>query len=256
MTVAVVGAGAAGLGAATALASRHDVVLVDRARSPGGSARRDRPDVRALAARAEGAGVELVLGATATRWEAGRLLVCAPGAIRWRAASALVFAGGLRPATAAELGLAGDRPAGVLAVPVAERLLETAAPPWRRAVVVGGGAGADAVAARIRAGGGSVSVVGEDAGWADAAWPGWRAVAVSGRPHVSALRIERDGETRSIACDAVLLAARSRPVRNVEGAIAGDAGGVVFLQEIDAPTFEATAHAAGALALAAPLLRS
>ena len=251
MTVVVVGAGAAGLGAATALAGRGAVELVDRIPVPGGAAGHEHADVRARAAQAERAGVAFALGATATRWEDGRLLVCAPGAIRWRAASTLVFAGGMRPATAAELGLAGDRPAGVLAAQVARHLLETGAPLWRRAIVVGDGDDAAAAAQLIRAGGGSVTAVGGAAGgppWADRAFPGWRAVAVTGRPRVASLRIERAGETRELAGDAVILAARPRPVRNVEGAIADDAPGVVFLQDIGAPTFEATARAAAALA--------
>ena len=247
VTVLVVGAGAAGLGAAAALAGRHRVVLVDRLPVPGGCAGADRPDVRARVARAERAGVELALGTTAARWEGGRLLVCAPGDVRWRAAATLVFAGGLRPATAAELGLAGDRPEGVLAASVARRLLETGTPPWRRAVVVGDGADAAEAAALVRAAGGTVAVVGCEPAWADRAWPGWRAAAVAGAPRVTALRIERDGATETLACDVVLLAAQPRPVRNVEGAIADDAAGVVYLQDIAAATFEATAQAAAAV---------
>ena len=71
---------------------------------------------------------------------------------------------------------------------------------------------------------------------------------MSGRHRVAALEIERAGERASLACDAVVLAARPRPVRNVEGAIADDAPGVVYLQGLDAPTFEDTARLAGALA--------
>ena len=129
VTVLVVGAGAAGLGAATALAGARR----GRARRPRpGAGRRRGPRARGRAApasrRPSAPASTFALGATATRWEDGRLLVCAPGAIRWRAAATLVFAGGMRPATAAELGLAGDRPAGVLAGAVARHLLETGSP--------------------------------------------------------------------------------------------------------------------------------
>ena len=273
-SVVVVGAGAAGLGAAAALARRGAAVaLVDRVPVAGGAAGHASPDVRAHAAAAERAGAAFVLGATATRWEDGRVLVCAPGAITWRPAATLVFAGGTRPATAAELGLAGDRPAGVLAVQVAKHLLETGTPLWRRAVIVGDGPDAAAAAGMIRAAGGTVTAVGgtragvasatgvasapgvasaSGAGfapaWADRVLPDWRAVAVHGRTRVTSLTVARGDETVAIACDAVLLAARPRPVRNVEGAIADDAPGVVFLQDLDAPGFAATARLAGALA--------
>lgn len=276
--VIVVGAGAAGLGAATALARRGAAVeVVDRIPVAGGAAGHASRTVRAHVAAAEGAGVTFTLGATATRWEDGRLLVCAPGAIAWRPASALVFAGGTRPATAAELDLTGDRPAGVLAVQVAKHLLETGAPLWRRAAIVGDGPDAAAAARMIRAAGGTVVAVGHapttadraasaptvaasaptpaasapdpaasaPPAWADRSYPDWRAVAVHGHPRVASLVIARAGETATLACDAVLLAAGPRPVRNVEGAIADDAPGVVYLQDLGAETFEATARLAG-----------
>jgi hypothetical protein len=248
VTVVVVGAGAAGLGAAAALAARAPVELVDRIPVPGGAAGDTARAVRAAVARARRAGVTFALGATATRWEDGRLLVCAPGAIAWRTAEALVFAGGMRPATPAELGLAGDRPAGVLAAQVAKHLLEAGVPLWRRAAIVGDDPDAAAAAPLIRAAGGTVTAVGGDPPWADRAYPGWRPVAVTGRPRVASLRIARAEETRELACDAVLLAAHPRPVRNVEGAIADDAPGVTFLQDLDAPTFADTARLAAALA--------
>jgi hypothetical protein len=46
----------------------------------------------------------------------------------------------------------------------------------------------------------------------------------------------------------VLLAADPRPVRNVEGAVADDAPGVVYLQDVPAAGFAETVRAAGALA--------
>lgn len=230
----VVGAGAAGLGAATALAERGPVTVVDRVPVPGGSVRYDHPDVRAAFDAAVRAGVAFRLGATATRWDGGRLLVCAPGDVGWHRAAALVFAGGVRPATPAELSLTGDRPAGVLPVTVAKHLLEADRALWRRVAIVGDGPGAAEAAAMVEAGGGTVAWV---AG-------GSRALAVAGRERVSGLHI--DGAL--LPCDAVLLAADPRPVRNVDGAIADDAPGVVYLQDVGAPEFADTVRAAAALA--------
>jgi glycine/D-amino acid oxidase-like deaminating enzyme len=240
--VIVVGAGAAGLGAATALAERGPVMIVDRIPVAGGAAHYERSDVRAWAASATRAGARFVLGATAIRWQDHRLLVCAPGDIRRHPAALLVFAGGRRPATAAELGLAGDRPAGVLPVSVAKHLLESSADLWRRVAIVGDAPAAADAAALIAAGGGTVVRVDHDA----ASPP--PALSIVGRDHVSALRIERNGTGELVPCDAVLLATDDRPVRNVEGAIADDADAVVYLQDLPGPTFDQTARDAQARA--------
>lgn len=244
--VIVVGAGAAGLGAASALAERGPVTVVDRIPVAGGTAHYERTDVRAWVATATRAGTRFLLGATAVRWQDRRLLICAPGDIRWRPASLLVYAGGLRPATPAELGLGGDRPAGVLPVSVAKHLLEASATLWRRVAILGEGPGAADAAALIVAGGGAVLPVGHDPRRAaDGEVP---VVSIVGRERVSGLRVERNGTSELIACDAVLLAADARPVRNVDGAIADDAEGVAYLQDLPGCTFEQTARRAQALA--------
>jgi hypothetical protein len=73
-------------------------------------------------------------------------------------------------------------------------------------------------------------------------------VSIVGRDHVTGLRIERNGKSDLVACDAVLLAAGARPVRNIDGAIADDADGVVYLQDVPASTFEETVRRAAAFA--------
>jgi hypothetical protein len=228
--VLVVGAGAAGLGAATALAGHAPVTVVDRAAVPGGVAGPDGPDVRAAVAAAERAGVVLRLGATATRWEGGRLLVCRPGEIAWHPAAALLVAAGVRPATAAELGLTGERPAGVLPITAARPLLDADPGRWRRVLVLGDGFGAAGIAALVAAAGGTVTTLHD----------GWRGAEVVGRGHVTGLRTGRE----LVGCDALLLAAGARPVRTIEGAVADDAGGVVFLQDLAAASFADTLDAA------------
>jgi hypothetical protein len=130
--------------------------------------------------------------------EARRLLVCGPADTRRHAARHLVFTGGTRPATAAELGLAGDRPAGVLPITVARHLLQASPALWRRAAIIGVGPGAAEAAAAITAAGGAAIYVGDRAPapeWAGEAWAGWTPEAIVGRTRVSALRIARAGET-------------------------------------------------------------
>jgi hypothetical protein len=209
----VVGAGAAGLGAATQLG---DALLVDRIPVAGGIVAYDHPDVRAAVRAAERAGVRLKLGATALRWQDHKLLIAAPGEIVWHEADALVFAGGLRPATAAELGLTGDRPAGVLPASVAKHLLEADPNLWERPVIVGE---AFNLTRARRVG---------------------HITAVLGRQRVTAVRT--DSET--IECDAVLLADAPRPVRNIEGAIADDATDVIYLQDLATHSFNETVEKA------------
>ena len=123
----VVGAGPSGLGCAATLARSHPVELVDRIPVAGGEAGWRSAEIRELRAEAESAGVRLLLGRAALRWQPGRLLVAGPGRIEWIPGSELFFAGGLRPGTAAELGITGDRPAGVLPATVALHLLDSGA---------------------------------------------------------------------------------------------------------------------------------
>ena len=207
----VVGAGAAGLGAATALAGATPVV----ARRPPARCRAaargaDRPDVRAGVARGRAGRRRLALGATATRWEGGRLLVCAPG----RDPLARRRDARLRRRPAARdrrRARPRRRPPGGRArgAPSPSALLETGTPPWRRAVVVGDGSGRGGgrrARPRGRRNGdrrGLRARLGRRARGRAGAPP-----RSPGRPRVTALRIERDGATATLACDAVLLAAR------------------------------------------------
>lgn len=241
--IIVVGAGPSGLGAATALAATRDVVVVDRIPVPGGDHGWDSGVVRDQVRRAERAGVRLRLGAAALQWDGSRVLLAEPGSIGWEAASALVYAGGLRPATASDVGLVGDRPAGVLPATVAAHLLETGVALWRRPVVVGTGPWAEPVAERIRAHGGVVVAVvppGESAPWADRVVPADGVLSVRGRDRVQALRV---GTGPEIACDAVILAGDPRPNRNVDGAVEDGAPGVLFVQPAS-PHDPAARHAA------------
>jgi NADPH-dependent 2,4-dienoyl-CoA reductase/sulfur reductase-like enzyme len=247
--VAVIGAGVAGLAAAEELARRREVVVLDRLPVPGGVLHYDHPGVTTLAARCTSAGVRWLLGTTAVRWEEGRLLGVGPQGVEWLDASHLVFAGGSRPATMAELPVAGPRLAGVLPAPVAIHLAEAKVTLGRRVVILGAGAWAEAAHEAIAGQRSHITVVtrepGDVAFGRDALISGWTPVAVSGRGRVSGLTLERAGQQLVLDCDAVILAASPRPLRNVDGAIFESASGVTYVQPAaDAGTWEQAASAA------------
>ncbi|HUA03314.1 MAG TPA: FAD-dependent oxidoreductase [Solirubrobacteraceae bacterium] len=237
--VAIVGAGVAGLTSAHALSAGADVLLVDRLPACGGVLPFDHRAIRDLVRSAQRAGVKFALGATGTRWTGEQLLVAAPGAIRWEPADHLVYAGGSRPSTAAELRLAGvARLAGVLPAPVAVHLLEAGVRIGSNVVVVGSGDWArrtlDELAhQRTRAI--TVTLPNEPApalapGSGDR-YAGWTPTVVSGKGRVGEVLIEREGATQRILCDALVLGARLRPLRNVDGAIE-DNPSTTFIQHI------------------------
>ncbi|WP_051791493.1 hypothetical protein [Amycolatopsis jejuensis] len=219
----VVGAGPSGLGAALALVDRGPVEVVDRIPVAGGSHGWTGREIRDLVRAGERAGIRFRLGETACRWDrAGRLLLAAPGRISTIDARHLYFAGGLRPATAAELHIAGDRPAGVLPASVAEHLLQTRVALWQRPVIVGDGPWSAHLAETVRGYGGTPVVLPK---------PGPEMqLRVEGRVRVQVLHVTENGVSRAIPGDAVILAADPRPVRNVEGALDEAAPGVTYVQ--------------------------
>jgi hypothetical protein len=171
------------------------------------------------------------------RWREQRLLVAGPDGICWVTADHLVYAGGSRPATAAELRIAGPRLAGVLPATVALHFAEAGVLLGRRVVFVGCGDWAHAAAHVIAEQDCEITVV-ATAGVApprfryDALYGGWTASAVSGRGRVGALYVERAGHTQRITCDAVILAQSPRPLRNVDGAVIDPCRQVTFAQPI------------------------
>ena len=237
----VVGAGPSGLGFATELGRHGPVILLDRSpvAGAGGAAGGAQADVRLFTAAARQRGVELRLGESALRWrgetprgEDGRLLVSAPGRIEPIAGRHLIFAGGLRPATAADLNVTGDRPAGVVAGPLAEHLLQAGVRLWQTVVILGDGPWARPVAERARALGTRVVAVTDSGDWGDERF-GWPArLSVVGRDRVTHLRLHTSRAPIDVRCDAVVLAADPRPNRNIEGALAEGAPAVTFHQPL------------------------
>lgn len=235
--IAIVGAGLAGLSAAATAARSTGAVLIERLPVIGGFAGWEDPVARSLDAAGRGAGVRQMLGATAIRWEPGRLLVAAPGRIEWIEADRLLFAGGTRPATLAELRIAGDRPAGVMSATVADHLIGARVLLGRRPVLLGVSHWSEVVARRLHRAGQRVIMVGLPGdlapGWVDD-WLGTgQPRAVHGRPRISGLEIERpSGDREILACDAIVIAAPARPIRNVEGAVR-EGRGVAYAQVTD-----------------------
>ena len=188
-TVVVVGAGPSGLGAATALAASHRTVLVERIPVAGGTAGWDNPTVREMTERASAAGVEFRLGQTAIRWHDGRLTVVGPGTSSHLACAHLFFAGGLRPATLANLAISGARPAGIVPATVAEHLLQTRTRLWTNVAVIGDGHWASEIAGRARQLGTRIIGIGASTPWADESHARPTAWSVSGDDRVDALTL-------------------------------------------------------------------
>jgi NADPH-dependent 2,4-dienoyl-CoA reductase/sulfur reductase-like enzyme len=242
--VAVVGAGIAGLAAAAELAQRATVTILDRLPVAGGVLGYEAAPVRGLEERCARAGVSRMLGTTAVRWVDRRLLTVGPQGIGWHECDHLVYAGGSRPATQAELRIAGPRLAGVLPASVALHFAEAGVLLGRRIVFVGAGDWAVAAARVITEADCHVTVVTRTETPApefrhDAFITGWDASDVGGSGRVSELVLERAGQRHRVTCDAVVLAEDPRPLRNVDGAVLEPADDVSFVQPIaDTSTHE------------------
>lgn len=268
--IAVVGAGLCGLAAAAALAEDgHAVTVVDRLPAIGGLAGWEDPTARSLDDEGRRRGVLQRLGATALRWTppapgtpgdaAGALLVAAPGDIGRLEADHLVIAGGTRPATPAELRLAGDRPAGVVAASLAEHLVGARVTFGRAPLIYGVSHWSSLVAHRLHERGARIRVLGQPGAarpaWADE-WLGTGVLcSVGGRPRLESVTWApaSGGEPTTVPADALILAAPARPLRNVEGAVF-DGTAVTFIAETDlAVTPVELVSRARAAALAIPL---
>ena len=236
-SVGVIGAGVAGLAAAIELSSSGSVTVYDRLPVAGGVLGYEDPLVGDLARRCHDAGVRWMLGTTTVRWARPRLLTVGPAGIRWVEHTHLIYAGGTRPATQAELGIAGPRLAGVLPATVALHFAEAKVLLGHQIVFVGTGDWAHAAARVIAEHPCQITVVASDGAATpefrhEALWSGWTPVSVAGAGRVSSLTLERDGVERSLSCDAVVLADRPRPLRNVDGAVLDPSEGVAFVQGV------------------------
>ena len=227
----VVGAGWSGLLAARMLAGEGlAVTLVERLPAPGGQ--EPEPATHGLAKAARRAGADFVLGTLAVSLSGPVVETLGIGGAGSYRPDALVVATGTRPATAGELGVTGDRCAGILPGSAMIHLVESGVLPGWRPVVLGGGDLARHCAELcLRAGASGVSVVSPAdrvfaAGPGMDTYDGWRLVSIHGWPRVDHVLIERAGQVARVTGDAVILAHQRRAMRNIEGAIR-DGGFVV-----------------------------
>lgn len=227
MRVGIVGSGEAGLACSIALHARADIVMVERLPVLGGE------HWRALSAVVEDArrAIGVVRAcALAIRWNGRQLLSVGPTGAYTDRLDALVIATGHRPYTRTELGLEGSRCAGVLPATVALHLLQHRVVIGRRPVVIGTTRWARLVAHELVVRGIEPRVLAP----ADSPKPayeqianagitlcgGARPIAVAGESRVTGIRYVNDnGGDARLACDAIVLAHGSVPMRNVDGAI-------------------------------------
>jgi len=253
-TVVVAGAGRCGLHVSRMLAERGlPVTVVERLPCPGGQ--EPEPDADRLARAAERAGVRFLLGTLAVSLLGHDVdTLGIPGAQRLPA-SVLVVATGSRPATPGELGITGDRCAGILPGSAAVHLIESGVLPGWHPVVVGGGDLAEHCITRcLRAGSRSVSVVrpaqlrfAVPAGVHT--YDGWRLDSIHGWPRVSRVTLSQGQQMMSVHADAVIIAQDRRPMRNIENAL-HDGGIVVGCHSAADPKTDEDATATAARALA------
>jgi NADPH-dependent 2,4-dienoyl-CoA reductase/sulfur reductase-like enzyme len=230
----VVGAGVSGLTVAAAIGRRASVTVIDRLPAVGGVLGYDDWEVRRLQHGLHEAHVDLLLGTTALRWVDHRLLVAGPSGIEWIPARGLAFCGGTRPSTAAELAIGGDRPAGVFSATVAIHLMEAGVRLGNEVVVVGAGDWAARAARHLQQQDAHITTVvddGEVPRFAERNWCGWSLREVRGAARVSSVLLGRDRFRQRVSCDAVVLGARVKPLRNVDGAVF-EGRDVVYVQPV------------------------
>jgi NADPH-dependent 2,4-dienoyl-CoA reductase/sulfur reductase-like enzyme len=253
----VVGAGISGLTLAAELAGHAAVTLVDRLPAVGGVLGYEHPLVRELHDVVRRWFADELLGTTALRWNDNRLLVAGPRGIEWIAAGCLAFCGGSRPSTTAELGIGGDRPAGVYSATVAIHLMEAGVKLGNTVLVVGASDWATRAVDHLEKQDARIVRVladGEDGSFRHERWHGWRVVEVRGAARLSHAILARDGLRQRVSCDALILGSQLKALRNVDGAIFGGRN-VTYVQPVSDKT-NATAVEAHARAAAARLLAS
>jgi D-hydroxyproline dehydrogenase subunit alpha len=232
--VVVVGAGQRGMRCAVKLAGGGaEVTIVERLPAPGGQ----EPERSAgeLARSAASVGVRFLLGTLAIRFGGTFVEVLGVNGATCLACNTLVVATGSRPATRAELGITGDRCAGVVPGSAASHLTRAGVLLGHRPVIVGSGEFALGCAReQLAAGASEVSLTMPAASPAPAdagirVFPGYRVVSVHGTSRVELAVLRNHRESLRVPADALILAAGMRPVRNIEAAIEERAG-VLFCQ--------------------------
>jgi pyruvate/2-oxoglutarate dehydrogenase complex dihydrolipoamide dehydrogenase (E3) component len=222
--VVVVGAGQRGLRCAAKLArAGAEVTIVEWLPAPGGQ----QPERSAgkLAKSAAGAGAHFLLGTLAVQFGGRFVEVLGVNGASRLACEALVVATGSRPATRAELGITGDRCAGVVPASAASHLTQSGVLLGHRPLIAGSGEFALHLAREQLAAGASEVALTMPAdsplavGAGIRVFHGYRVVSVHGASRVEVVVLRNHQESLRVLADALILAARMRPMRNIEGAI-------------------------------------
>jgi len=222
--VIVAGSGLAGLTCAAELAPEMRVTVFERLPVLGG-ADWEVDQISVLTARVTDAGATAVCGTQALRWERSGLFAAGmAGGVC--AADLLVIATGHRPATAAEWGIGGMRCGGVISGTVATHLLASKVLPGRRPVVLGDSRLARRVSAELLRAGAHEVIRVAPGPLADAVAASGITLmdavplSVKGRPRIEALEVmTSSGGVVTLPCDALVLAGKRLPYRNVDGAL-------------------------------------
>jgi thioredoxin reductase len=224
--IIVVGAGISGLSAALQLSKSHPTTIVDRLPIYGGlNAGYENKIAKSLDHRCRQSGVRLIYGTTALRWSSDRgLLVVGPAGIEWLPGRHLIIASGIRPSVSGELGILGDRVSGIFPGMVAHHLLETGVRLGNRVVLLGGGDWAMKTGKLMAKQGCKIKMLPfnetmKRPDFADEWWPSWTPISVNGKGRIAEVILEREGLQERLLCDAFVLTAKMKPVRNIEGAI-------------------------------------
>jgi len=241
--IIVIGAGPAGLAAATELASAAKVLVLDREPAAGGIPRHcghypfglrefrrlmKGPDyARALVARAMAAGVTIATGVDVVALQPGpRVTVTSdagPAEIR---ASLVLMATGVREASRTERLIGGDKPGGVMATGALQGLVYLEGRrPFRRPVILGTElVSFSAIMTCLHAGIRPVAMV-EPNARATARWPAslyprlkriplhlsTRIASIEGRERVERVVLEGADGRRAVETDGVIVSGRFRP---------------------------------------------
>jgi sarcosine oxidase subunit alpha len=215
LDVCVVGAGPAGLTAATAAArAGHRVVVVDEQITPGGSLlcdpRHGPADARARVQEARAAGAEIWSASTAIAYyaedriieesEPGLLAIVTPGGLRLVRATHTVYATGSYDQNA--LFPDNDRPGIISARALGRLLVRDGVTPPKKAAVLGAGPYARALADALEKAGATVTRIDgvEET-----------VAGVDGHSRLRAVRVRSGGRVRKVSCDVLAVAALPAP---------------------------------------------
>ena len=241
--VLVVGAGPAGLAAATELAGHCNVLVVDRECAAGGIPRHcghypfgmrefhrlmRGPDyARALAARAEVAGVQLALNVNVVALHPGpSVTVTADGGVLTIAARRVLLATGVRESSRAQRLIGGTKPGGVLSTGALQGMIYLeGGRPFRRPVILGTElVSFSAIVTCAHAGIRPVAMIEPNAAptarWPSALYPRLKGIplhlstqllAIEGHDWVEFVIVEGPAGKQHIATDGVIVSGRFRP---------------------------------------------